>query len=298
MARRSGWAFGLMLWMAGLPVAAQDWRHVGTVDAVARRPDGVELAAGAVRVRISAWADGVLRVRMAPDGRFASTPSWAVTGAPAPGPVAVDEDAGTVRVRAAGLVAEVAKSPLRVRILDGGGHVLVADIAPMGVDGARVRAWQAAPADAHYYGLGDKPGPLDRRGRSFVNWNTDAYAWQGWSDPLYKSIPFFITLRSGVASGLFLDNPARSTFDFARDAPGTLAFGADGGELDYYVVAGPTPREVLRRYTALTGRTPLPPLWALGFQQSRYTYAPEARVREVAATLRAHRIPADAIWLD
>src|SRR4030095_5885536 len=77
-----------------------------------------------------------------------------------------------------------------------------------------------------------------------------------------------------------------------------LSFGADGGELDYYVIAGPTPREILERYTALTGRTPLPPKWSLGFQQSRYTYTPESRVREVADTLRAHRIPADAIWLD
>ena len=55
---------------------------------------------------------------------------------------------------------------------------------------------------------------------------------------------------------------------------------------------------MLQRYTALTGRTPLPPKWALGFQQSRYTYLPEARVREVAKTLRDKRIPADAIWLD
>lgn len=148
------------------------------------------------------------------------------------------------------------------------------------------------------FGLGDKAGPLDRRGRSFVNWNTDAYAWDAARDPLYKSIPFLLVLRDGGAFGVFVDNTHRTVFDVGKGAPDALTVTTDGGALDAYVIAGPTPRDVLRRYTALTGRTPLPPKWALGFQQSRYTYLPESRVREVARTLRDRRIPADAIWLD
>ncbi|NUS39975.1 MAG: DUF4968 domain-containing protein [Lysobacter sp.] len=300
MAGRMGrWVLAGLLCVAiiGQSVAG-DWRSLGSVDGVSRRAEGVELAAGAARVRVTVVADGVLRVRLAPDGHFDPGPSWAVVPQAPPPPVRVVEEAGAVHLAGGGLVAEIGRAPLRLRVRDDAGRDLAGDAAPMSVDGTRVRAHLLAPPDAHYYGLGDKPGPLDRRGRSFVNWNTDAYAWQGWSDPLYKSIPFFTVLRDGVASGVFLDNPARSTFDFAKEDHDVVSFGADAGELDYYVLAGPTPREVLARYTALTGRTPLPPLWALGFQQSRYTYAPEGRVREIAATLRAERIPADAIWLD
>lgn len=292
-------------WSALAPLHAQGWRHVGNVDAVQVRDDGVELASGAARVRVTAFADGVLRVRLAPDGAFTPDASWAVVASPAKLPVRVVDDAARVTVTAGDVVATVHKAPLRVEFADAGGRVLLADAAdqPMAwmpaADGrTRVRTWKQLPADEHFYGLGDKAGPLDRRGRAFTHWNTDAYAWAGWTDPLYKSIPFYLGLRGGVAYGVFLDNTWRSSFDFGLESPERAAFGADGGELDYYFIAGPAPARVVERYTALTGRTPLPPLWALGFQQSRYTYLPEARVREVAATLRARRIPSDAIYLD
>jgi alpha-glucosidase len=148
------------------------------------------------------------------------------------------------------------------------------------------------------FGLGDKAGPLDRRGRVFTMWNTDAYAWDAARDPLYKSIPFFIVMREGKAFGVLVDDTQRMTFDVGKIDPDAITFSAGDDQPVWYVIAGPTPRDVLLRYTALTGRTPLPPKWALGFQQSRYTYLPEARVREVAKTLREKKIPADAIWLD
>ena len=154
------------------------------------------------------------------------------------------------------------------------------------------------PDDEHYYGLGDKAGPLDRRDMAFTNWNTDAYAWQESTDPLYKSIPFFVGLRKGRAYGLFLDNTWRSWFDFGKTSRDAYAFGSDGGELDYYFIDGPEPKAVIERYADLTGKAPLPPLWTLGFQQCRYSYFPEARVYEVAKTFRDKKIPADVIYLD
>jgi alpha-glucosidase len=77
-----------------------------------------------------------------------------------------------------------------------------------------------------------------------------------------------------------------------------MSFGAEGGELNYYVIAGPGPRDVLARYTALTGRIELPPKWAIGYHQCRYSYYPEERVREVARTFREKRIPCDVLWFD
>ena len=80
--------------------------------------------------------------------------------------------------------------------------------------------------------------------------------------------------------------------------PTVLSFGADGGDLTYYVLAGPTPAKVLARYADITGHIPLPPRWALGYGQSRWSYYPAEMVREVAAGFRRRRIPCDSLWLD
>ena len=70
-----------------------------------------------------------------------------------------------------------------------------------------------------------------------------------------------------------------------RESQRLLSFGADEGELDYYFIDGPTPRQVVERYTALTGRMPMPPRWSLGFNQCRYSYYPESKVRFIAEQL-------------
>ncbi|HVU29916.1 MAG TPA: TIM-barrel domain-containing protein, partial [Sphingomicrobium sp.] len=149
------------------------------------------------------------------------------------------------------------------------------------------------------YGLGDKTGNFDRRGESFVDWNTDAWGFQRDTDPIYKSIPFYIaTGADGGAYGLFLDNSWRSWFDFGHRNAARIEIGSVGGPIDYYIVTGPGVRDVVRGYTDLTGKAPLPPLWSLGFQQSRYSYMSAEEVRTIASRLRKDRIPADVIWLD
>jgi alpha-glucosidase len=105
-------------------------------------------------------------------------------------------------------------------------------------------------------------------------------------------------LRGGRAHGIFLDNTWRSFFDVGREQANLLTFGAAGGDLDYYFINGPDPKKVIERYTALTGRMPLPPLWSLGYQQCRWSYYPEARVRRLADTFREKQVPADGLWLD
>ncbi|MEO8649914.1 MAG: TIM-barrel domain-containing protein, partial [Acidobacteriota bacterium] len=97
---------------------------------------------------------------------------------------------------------------------------------------------------------------------------------------------------------LFFNNSFRTFFDMGKTSPARYSFGADGGELDYFVFMGADPKAVIEEYTDLTGRTPLPPIWALGNQQSRWSYFPEKRVREIAEGFRSRRIPADVIYLD
>ncbi len=280
--------------------SAQGWKAVGAVTNVDVLSDGVELTAGTAKVRITSFRDGVIRVRFAQDGGFSKLKSWALDEDARPTGIKIDDREDELKLTAGAVTAVVEKSPLSIRFVDASGAALSADepALPMASDGARVRVWKTMPDDELYFGLGDKAGPMNRRGRAFSLWNTDAYGWQESTDPLYKSIPFFMGLRRGAAYGIFFDNSYRSSFDFGKELSGVLSFGADGGELDYYFLAGPEPKKVVEEFAALTGRPPLPPLWTLGYQQCRYSYYPEARVREVAKTFRDKKIPADAIYLD
>jgi alpha-glucosidase len=261
----------------------------------------LRLATTEGELTLTAVNDHVVRVRATRDAA-AKDFSWAVLpGANAPRATLTVVDEGAALTAATGAVrVRVEKNPLRLVFLDAAGNVLDQD-APgrtMSVSGAGFRVDKTMPDDEHYYGLGDKAGPLDRRDLAFTNWNTDAYAWQESTDPLYKTIPFVLALRKGRAHGLFVDNTWRSWFDFGKQARDAYSFGADGGALDYYFIAGPEPKAVVERYADLTGKTPLPPLWTLGFQQCRYSYFPEARVYEVAKAFRAKKIPADVLYLD
>jgi alpha-glucosidase len=278
----------------------QPWQAVGRVTATHALPNGVELRAGSALVRVLAVTQSIVRVRVSPDGKFPKDESWAVLPEPVKSPPAVtvaDSPTAAEFTLKEGKV-RVQKNPLRILFLDPAGKVLQSDTRPMSFSGTAFRVWKAMPEDEHYYGLGDKGGTLDHRGQSFTNWNTDTYAWMESTDPRYKTIPFFLAMRKGMAYGVFLDNAYRSHFDFGKVAADTYSFGAEGGELNYYFFFGPHPKKVLESFTALVGRTPLPPLWTFGYQQSRYSYYPEARVREIARTLREHKIPADTIYLD
>jgi len=280
--------------------AAEGWQHLGKLQRVEKLKDGVELTAGAAKVRVTVFRDGVFRVRLAPNGAFPKDSSWALIQSSEPPAFNIEENPKEIRITAGNVVATVQRSPLLINFSDAAGNVLLADepSLPMAWNGQRIHAWKKMPLDENYYGLGDKAGPMNRRNRAFTNWNTDEFGWQESTDPLYKTIPFFIGLRKGLAYGVFFDNTYRSVFDFGKESPDFFSFGAEGGELNYYFIAGPEPKKIIEEYTAMTGRSPLPPLWTLGYQQSRYSYYPESRAREIVKTLREKKIPADAIYFD
>jgi alpha-glucosidase len=152
--------------------------------------------------------------------------------------------------------------------------------------------------DDHFYGFGEKTSFLDKRGEKMTMWNSDVYAPHNPEiDALYQSIPYFMTIRNGDAHGIFFDNTFKTVFDM-KTSNDSYSFSAEGGQLDYYVFAGPTPKAVLEQYSEITGRMPIPPKWALGYHQSRYSYETEQEVRELANNFLEKNIPLDAIYLD
>ena len=238
--------------------------------------NGIELHAGPAVLQITALRDDIIRVRVGASGQLPEDASWAVLPASRTASVAVTPHStgSAVGFKTAKLIVSVQKDPLQLTVTDLKGHVIAQDLPgrPIEYNGASFRVFRQSPPDEHYFGLGDKPGPLDRRNESFVDWNTDAFGWQESTDPIYKSIPFFMTFRKGISAGIFLDNTWRSNFDFNKENRNGFAFGSEGGPLDFYVLYGPTPKEVVKAWGWLVGTTPLPPMWSLGYQQSRYSY--------------------------
>ncbi len=149
-----------------------------------------------------------------------------------------------------------------------------------------------------FYGMGDKATHSNLKGKRVSNWVTDSYAYSKDQDPLYKAIPFYVGLHNDIAYGIFFDNTFRTNFDFAHERRNITSFWADGGEMNYYFFYGPAMSKVVRAYTDLTGTPEIPPLWALGFHQSKWSYFPESNVKKIAAKFRALKIPCDAIYLD
>ncbi|QNK39084.1 glycoside hydrolase family 31 protein [Caproicibacter fermentans] len=153
--------------------------------------------------------------------------------------------------------------------------------------------------DEHFYGLGLTAGWLDKRGCRYEMWNTDEPSPHVEKmKSLYESVPFVLSVRHNNAYGIFFDNTHKSYFDMGKENDRYFYFAADGGDLNYYFISGPRASDVLKRYTFLTGRTPLPPLWSLGYQQSRWSYAPQEKLLEIAGEFRKRRIPCDVLYLD
>lgn len=215
-----------------------------------------------------------------------------------------EEDEGYFKFSTSRVNGIITKKNLLVHFFDSDGNILCEDqhgfyrreSLMKGI--SEIKVTKHAPAGDQFYGLGDKAYEHNLRGRAFENWNTDAYAYERGDDPLYRSVPFYAALHKGRAYGIFFDNTYRSRFSFDRKGNNISSFSSAGGVMNYYFINGPGLTDVTERYTRLTGTPEMPPMWALGYHQCRWSYYPESRVRELAETFREKQIPCDAIYLD
>ncbi|HET9210371.1 MAG TPA: glycoside hydrolase family 31 protein [Thermoanaerobaculia bacterium] len=297
----------LALLLFTLRPAAAQWASLGNMPAPKRQGDSLVFHNAQGTAAVSVITDDIVRVRFAPARSLGRDHSYAVVN-PRPGEArasfSIKKDRSEIATRS--LRVTIRHAPFRISFADPAGNSLDEDDPARGTafSGSAVRVWKRLRDEEHVYGFGEKTGGLDKRGNklggvSYAMWNSDTFAYGMGTDPLYADIPFFLVLRPGGAThGIFLDNTFRASFDVGHETQGLLAFGAEAGELNYYFIQGPHPKQVIERYTSLTGRMPLPPLWALGYHQCRYSYFPESRVRFIAQNFRERHIPADAIWLD
>lgn len=301
--------------------------RLGQVGAVTPIERGVLIEVDRELLRVEAISEAIVRLKISRGGSFDEAPTFAVSAdlSGAPPTFTVEQDVEAVRLRTAQLTVSVGRSPFRIdayradgsvifeTALDRNGHPWA--YATLNDEFMLRRSCRREDA---FFGLGEKTGRLNRKGRSFTLWNTDvlngfatAEFTQGRDandprgdirsvefEPYYVNIPFFYHLAQAGsgAAGFFFDNGYRMHVDFS---PATAySVHARGGQYTEYIFAGPSMQAILEGYTWLTGRMLAPPLWALGYHQCRWQFYTQAMVEQLAAQHRERALPCDALWLD
>ncbi len=278
-------------------------------------------------VRLDFWTPEVVRVRYAVGDLAEEVPSPMLVGRPTEGvALEVREDDAQVVVSSGAVDLVVTREPWRLELRDRSGAVLWAT-KPVDIDGLRRPEVQWSPAqqrwlflhryayplgcareqgrtaafasfdlrhDEHVYGFGESFGRLDKVGTTQRLWVQEAFS--NASPASYKQVPWYWTTRG---YGLFVHTTQPLAYrvgDLEHSALSVVV--EDTAELDLFVVAAPTVREALPRYTALTGAPAVPPRWSFGLWMSRITYHTQEEVERVARELREHRVPCDVIHID
>lgn len=265
---------------------------ISDVQSIAERPWGVEIKLwnGAV-VRLQAYSDRVIRVRMAPHGRFRHLLAHDLILA-RPEPERADftfaksADAAVLRTHSMQLWIEL--RPFRLGFRDRGGRLLTEQASGAWWGGGWLGDSFTCREDEHFLGLGEHGPHVDRRGTQERMWVRHTF------EANDIAVPFLI---SSAGYGLFFCNSFDGYVDAASTSSDLVQFRSEGGEVDYFVIVG-NPKEAIGLYTWLTGRAPLPPRWAFGYWQSPATEGTQDWAIETVTRLRKSGFPLDALHMD
>ncbi|MBO3798827.1 MAG: alpha-xylosidase [Thermoproteota archaeon] len=228
---------------------------------VAHRADTVSLPL--LTVRFTSPMENIIRVQVFHHkGRKPSKPFFQINMDPAVR-VAVYEDAQAARLTSGSLTVRVEKEGgWRVEFKEGDRVITSSGGRAMGLmdtpEGRYVREQLSLGVGECVYGLGERFTSFVKNGQTVEMWNEDAGTI---SEHAYKNIPFYLTNRG---YGVFVNHPERVSFEIASENVERVQFSVPGGYLEYFLIYGPSPKQVLTRYTALTGRPALPPAWSFG----------------------------------
>jgi alpha-glucosidase len=274
-------------------------KRLGEVREISAIQNGIQAVTSLGHFVVEAYSDHILRVCLSQE-LVSELFSYAVLPSDSTPRVEVDQGGDHIIVRTPFVEVTIDKRTSTFRYADRQGNLLNEEDTGLGTSwiGDQVTSYRKLQPGERFIGLGEKTGPLDRKGNGYENWNTDAYAYNNTTDPLYCSMPFYMGIHQGRQYGIYLDNTHKSFFNFGASNNRFSSFSADAGPMNYYFIAGNSIAEIIQHYTQLTGRIPLPPRWSIGYQQCRYSYYPDTEVLNTAQTFRDKAIPADAIVLD
>ena len=276
------------------------FRHqaFGKVLKWSKTPDGLSGSSDFANFKLTVFETGIVRVQASKFESFESNP-YSVVVQPKSIGFDLEEFEDKLILSTGILRIAINLQSFSLAFFDQNGKLLNQDDSfGLAWIGTEVTAYKKLQSNEKFIGLGEKTGNLNRFGNAYTHWNTDYFAYGVGDDPLYLSIPFYLGVHNQGHYGIFLDNTHKSLFNFGASNNRFASFSAEDGDMDYYFFHYPSISEIISAYTWLTGRMQMPPKWALGFQQCRYSYYPESEVYAVAQAFRDKRMPADVIYLD
>jgi len=277
--------------------------NIGRVISWKKTDTGIEGKTTSAFFKIQVYNNNTIRVRVSPDKTMAEFSYALVDQVVLSNPdLTVTENALSIQLQTTAINLEIEKEPsFRLIFRNKHGKVINEDVAGEGFGtsfiGNRSNLYKKIQPGERFVGLGEVLGNLDKRGSGFTLNNTDTYKYGDPRLSMYTSIPFFIGIHQQEVYGLFYHNTYKTFFNFGLSTPFT-SITADGGDVDYFFIYDSSIANILTIYTSLTGRMPLPPLWSLGYHQSRCSYYPQENVKLLAETFRRKNIPVDCIVLD
>ncbi|MBW4468068.1 MAG: glycoside hydrolase family 31 protein [Pegethrix bostrychoides GSE-TBD4-15B] len=283
-----------------MPQMPLPWTTTKPTSQIEINPQQIQIWSENCQMQISILAENLMRVRLTPKDQFRPRRAWAITPedtAFAEIKYRVAESSETLEITTAQMQIQLEKASLKLTCFDQANRAFARDLGCCW-RANEIAAWKQIEPDEQFYGFGERTGLLSKRGQRLTNWTTDSLDYDTLTDEMYQSIPFFMALRPQVGYGILLNDSRWSQFDMGTQQPETWQMLAQNDELDYYIIYGPQPAQILATYADLTGRMPLPPRWALGYHQCRWSYRSETEVRELAAQFRQRQIPCDVIHLD
>lgn len=279
-------------------------QDIGKITNWKKQADGIEGKAERAYFSIKVYNQHIIRVRVS---KNAPMRDFSYLLSPGLRPAATDfsivETENTILISTACMVAEIEKLPaFRIIFKTLTGEIINEDRGGEGFgysfNGNRTNLYKKLQPGERFTGLGEVLGNLDKRRASFTLNNTDTYKYGDPRLPMYTNVPFYIGIHNSKVYGLFYHNTYKSFFNFGVSTPDFASITCDGGDIDYFFIYDYDIAGILSNYTLLTGRMPLPPLWSLGYHQSRCSYFPQNIVLNIAQTFRDRKIPIDCMVLD
>lgn len=244
---------------------------------------------------INFYTGSMVQTAFYPDGNVEPITSFSTILEPQTIDIQLEETSNYLEFSSDQLVVSVQKSPLEVSYINSSGDTILQEKRGIYYQFEWGGAKFLLDTTQRWYGSGSRAIPTDRRGQRLEIYNQAHYGYSNGSKNLNITVPFIVSSKQ---LGLFFDNPVAGTLDLGATHAETLQYTVEGGTVNYYVMAGNSYNDILYQYNLLTGFQPLPPLWALGYIQSRYGYETETEARNIVNQLRSENFPLDALILD
>lgn len=279
-------------------------KNIGKIISYKKVVGGIEGKTATAIFDIHAYSDNTIRVRVSKNKSFNNF-SYALTSnqLPAFKNNSIDGNGKTILLSTNAIDVEIEKIPsFRIIFKNKKGDIINEDVKGdcFGTTfiGDKVSVYKKIQQGERFVGMGEALGNLDKRGTAITLNNTDTYKYGDPRLSMYVSIPFYIGIHHQQVYGVFYNNSYKSFFNFGSSTPGFTSVNIDGGDADYFFMYDVSVEKIITHYTSITGRMQLPPLWSIGYHQSRCSYYPQDKVEWIAETFRKKKIPLDCIVLD